>query len=69
MANEKNTENLFEKLLKDNGFRYSLIGSHKSSDNCICEGQKSSTSTKINALLKNASKKGNSKGYPDYIRG
>ena len=66
MSNEYNTRVLFEKLLKDNGFKYSIKGSHSVKDNCIVEGEVSEC-IKIAKLLKNASKRGTQKGRPDYI--
>ena len=66
MINETNTRALFEKLLKDNDFIYSIKGCNNNKDNCIVEGEKSDN-LKINKLLQNASKKGNGLGKPDYI--
>lgn len=66
MSNETNTRALFEKLIKDKGFIYSLKGSKNEKDNCIVEGEISSN-IKISKLLQNASKKGNGIGRPDYI--
>ena len=66
MSNETNTRALFEKLIKDNGFIYSLKNNKTTKDNCIVEGEKAS-SLKITKLLQNASKKGDGIGRPDYI--
>ena len=56
--NERKTETLVRKLLKDNGYYDDA--------NITIEEQKSD-SPKINKLLKNASKKGNFQGYPEFI--
>ena len=66
MNNEANTRALFEQLLKENDFKFSVKGDESSDDNCIVEGEKSAN-LKINKLLSNASKKGSGKGRPDYI--
>ncbi len=66
MSNEYNTRALFEKLLKDNDFKFSIKGNHSITDNCIVEGE-TSEYIKIAKLLRNASKKGTQKGRPDYI--
>jgi type I restriction enzyme M protein len=66
MGNEDNTRRLFETILKENGFIYNLKGERSKSDNCYLEGEKSEN-FKIQALLKNASKKGNGVGKPDFI--
>ena len=39
MSNEYNTRALFEKLLKDNGFNYSIKDSYSEIDNCIVESE------------------------------
>lgn len=57
MANERITENIVRKLLKDNGYN---------NDSVIIEEQKSSN-PKIDKLLKNASKSGNGCGRPEFI--
>lgn len=54
MANERVTENIVRKH-----FNYFI-------DKCVIEEQKSEN-PKINKLLKNASKKGGGKGYPEFI--
>ena len=66
MKNEANTRALFEQLLKNNGFNFSIKGMDSSNDNCVVEGEKTSI-IKISKLLANASKKGNGIGKPDYI--
>lgn len=54
MANERKTENIVRKHFE------------KFINDCIIEEQRSD-SPKINKLLKNASKKGNHEGYPEFI--
>ena len=58
MANERKTEAIVRKLLKENGYY--------SDDNVIIEEQ-SSDNPKIDKLLENASKSGEGKGYPEFI--
>lgn len=58
MANERKTEAIVRKLLKENGYY--------SDDNIIIEEQ-SSDNPKIDKLLENASKSGEGKGYPEFI--
>lgn len=58
MANERNTENLVRDLLRESGYL--------SNENILVEEQ-SSKNPKIDKLLLNASKKGNGKGYPEFI--
>lgn len=58
MVNERKTENIVRKYLEKNGY-YSnpdIVVEEKKSDN-----------PKIDKLLKNASKKGNKQGYPEFI--
>lgn len=56
MANERNTENLVRKMLRDKGYN----------DNCTIEEQQSET-FKIKKLLSRASKSGNCQGHPEFI--
>ena len=58
MGNEAITENLVRELLRANGYY--------NDENIVVE-EKISSSPKINKLLKNASKSGNKKGYPEFI--
>jgi type I restriction-modification system DNA methylase subunit len=58
MANEQKTENLVRTLLSQQGYT--------NDENIIIE-QQSSDNRKIDKLLKNASKSGNGKGFPDFI--
>ena len=58
MANERNTENLVRNMLRNKGY--------SDNSNILIEEQQS-TSPKINKLLKNASKGGKGKGYPEFI--
>ena len=58
MANERKTENIVRDLLAKQGY--------KDNDNIIIEEQ-SSDNPKIDKLLKSASKKGNGKGFPEFI--
>ena len=64
--NETNTRALFETLLRENDFKYSIKGTNNISDNCTVEGEKTSN-IKISKLLNNASKKGARNGKPDFI--
>ena len=57
MANERITENIVRKLLKDNGYN---------NDSVIIEEQKSAN-PRINKRLKNASKSGAGCGKPEFI--
>ncbi len=58
MANEAKTMNLFRNLLRQKGFY----------DDCtICIEEQSSDNKKIQKLLRNASKSGLGKGFPDFI--
>lgn len=58
MSNERKTEQLFREILRRNNFynNQKIIVEEQQSDN-----------PKIDKLLKNASKKGNGKGYPEFI--
>ena len=58
MGNEAKTENLVREYLREKGYydNQDIIIEEKKSDN-----------PKIDKLLKNASKKGNKKGYPEFI--
>lgn len=58
MVNERKTEQLVRKMLKDAGYY--------NNPNIIIEEQ-SSDNPKINKLLKSASKEGKGKGYPEFI--
>jgi 16S rRNA G966 N2-methylase RsmD len=58
MGNERKTENIIRKLLQDQGY--------SDNDNIKIEEQVSDN-PKIDQLLSKASKKGKSKGYPDFI--
>lgn len=58
MANEAKTSIIFRELLRTKGYY--------SDSNVTIEEQKSEN-TKINKLLKNASKRGNKNGFPDFI--
>ena len=58
MANETKTSIIFRDMLRDKGYY--------NSDDIIVEEQKSDNA-KIDKLLKNASKKGNKNGFPDFI--
>ena len=58
MANEAKTSIIFRDMLRDKGYY--------NSDDIIVEEQKSDNA-KIDKLLKNASKKGNKNGFPDFI--
>jgi type I restriction-modification system DNA methylase subunit len=58
MKNERKTESLVRKYLQDAGYY--------DDTNIVVEEQKSDN-PKINKLLKNASKKGNNQGYPEFI--
>lgn len=58
MANEAKTSIIFRELLR--------IANYYDDTNVIIEEQKSDNA-KIDKLLKNASKRGNKKGYPDFI--
>lgn len=58
MVNERNTENIVRKLLQEQGYT--------NNENIIIEEQ-SSENPQINKLLKNASKSGTGKGYPEFI--
>ena len=58
MANERKTENIVRKFLTYNGYF--------DNSNIIVEEQKSDF-TLIDKLLSNASKKGNGKGYPEFL--
>jgi type I restriction-modification system DNA methylase subunit len=58
MKNERKTESLVRKYLKEAGYY--------DDSNIIVEEQRSD-SPKINKLLTNASKKGNKQGYPEFI--
>lgn len=58
MANEAKTSIIFRDMLRNKGYY--------NSDDIIVEEQKSDNA-KIDKLLKNASKKGNKNGFPDFI--
>lgn len=58
MVNERKTENIFRGFLRDNGYY--------DSEDIVVEEQKSDNA-KIDKLLKNASKKGGGRGYPEFI--
>ena len=58
MVNERNTENLVRKLLTEQGYT--------DNPNITIEEQKSEN-PKIDKLLKNASKKGSGRGFPEFI--
>lgn len=58
MANERKTEAIVRRLLKENGYY--------DSDDIVVEEQ-SSDSPKIDKLLRNASKSGKARGYPEFI--
>jgi hypothetical protein len=58
MGNEAKTENLVRDALRENGY-------YKTTD--ITVEEKKSDNPKVDKLLKNASKKGNKKGYPEFI--
>ena len=58
MGNEAKTENLVREALRKNGYY---------NDTNIIVEEKKSDNPKIDKLLKNASKKGNKKGYPEFI--
>ena len=58
MANERKTEAIVRKRLKENGYY--------KDDNVVIEEQ-SSDNPKIDKLLENASKSGEGKGYPEFI--
>lgn len=58
MSNERKTEQLFREILRRNNFY--------NNPKIIIEEQQSDN-PKIDKLLKNASKKGNGKGYPEFI--
>lgn len=58
MANEAKTSSLLRKLLRDKGYY---------DDNNIIVEEQQSANKKIDKLLKNASKSGVGKGYPDFI--
>ncbi|MFC1977181.1 class I SAM-dependent DNA methyltransferase [Chloroflexota bacterium] len=58
MANEAKTENLVRGFLREQGYY---------DDATIIVEEKKSDNPKINKLLKNASKKGNKQGYPEFI--
>lgn len=58
MANERITENIVRKLLRENGYY---------DDKNIIVEEQSSSNPKIDQLLKNASKSGTGKGYPEFI--
>lgn len=58
MANEAKTSMIFRDMLRNKGYY--------NSDDIIVEEQKSDNA-KIDKLLKNASKKGNKNGFPDFI--
>lgn len=60
MGNEAKTENLIREALRKNGY-------YDTKD--ITVEEKKSDNPKIDKLLKNASKKGNKKGYPEFIIG
>jgi type I restriction-modification system DNA methylase subunit len=60
MGNEAKTENLVREVLRQKGYY---------SDTDIIIEEKKSDNPKINKLLKNASKKGNKQGYPEFIIG
>lgn len=58
MANERITENFFRKfVLQDESYK----------NNKIVFEEQSSKDIKIDKLLKNASKGGNGKGYPEFV--
>lgn len=58
MANERKTEMIFRNLVRNKGFY---------DNNKITLEEQKSDNPKINKLLKNASKKGNGKGFPEFI--
>ena len=65
-VNEMNSRRLFEMLLENNGYKYSTKVYKNPNENCYLEDEKSEN-FKIDKLLVNASKRGNGKGYPDFI--
>lgn len=58
MANEAKTSNIFRELLRNTGYY--------ADEDIVVEEQKSDN-VRINKLLKNASKRGNKNGFPDFI--
>ena len=58
MANEAKTYAIFRDMLRSKGYY---------DDNDIVVEEQKSDNAKIDKLLKNASKKGNKNGYPDFI--
>lgn len=58
MPNERKTEELVRNMLRNNSYY---------SDESILIEEQQSDNPKINKLLKNASKSGNGKGYPEFI--
>ena len=58
MANERKTENIVRELLSSLGYY---------TDSSLFVEEQKSDNPRINKLLQNASKKGNGKGYPEFI--
>ena len=58
MSNEAKTYAIFRKMLRSQGYY---------DDTDVVVEEQKSDNLKIDKLLKNASKKGNHKGYPDFI--
>jgi len=58
MANERITENIVRSLLREKGYY---------DDPCVIIEEQKSKTPRIDKLLKNASKKGNSNGRPEFI--
>ena len=58
MANERKTEAIVRKLLRENGYY---------SDDTVTIEEQSSDNPRIDKLLKNASKSGGGKGHPEFI--